>query len=111
MTNDDSYPQYIDDTLSCGTDDNDYWVLIDEYGNYFNPGNATTNGTIYGLNEYHPNMSYIETSDDEDGTQFEYSKPPHTLCMPGTPCVFMWRPSYLGPANGSLKNHFMIKYP
>lgn len=60
VTNDASYPQYIDDTLSCGTG---YWVLIDEYGNYFNPQtpNPDDVGTIYGKN-YYPQMSYRTSS-------------------------------------------------
>lgn len=101
VTNDASYPQYIDDTLSCGTGDDDYWVLIDQYGNYFNPAMPYP---IYADNasdkKQYPTMSFI-TETASQNVVYNY--------IPNGSKY--WSPKEYGPANGSLKNHFMIKYP
>lgn len=94
-----SYPRYTDNgAISC---DAGYWVLIDQYGNYFNPAMPYP---IYADNasdkKQYPTMSFI-TETASQNVVYNY--------IPDGPKY--WIPKEYGPANGSLKNHFMIKYP
>ncbi len=87
-----SYPRYIDDTLSCGTG---YWVLIDEYGNYFNPATSESDTYVSIYQIVKPRMWFKLDSTTSQNIRFDEGK---------------WSPPGYGPANGSLKNHFMITY-
>ena len=56
VTSDSGYPQYNSGFIDCGS--NGYWVLVDDYGNYFNPATQTSNGYTQIYDPYKPVMSY-----------------------------------------------------
>ena len=108
VTDNDGYPKYDNNgAITCGTG---YWVLVDTYGNYFNPFDDSLpiyqTSQTQGLQK--PTMSFKDVDNQETSIQYTYQKP--KLCRPPCLSVPAWRPNYLGPAKGSLSNHFMITY-
>ena len=106
------YPRYNNNgAISC---DEGYWVLIDQYGNYFNPAIITK--ISIGLEKHAP---IYDDDDDETPQQYptmSYKTPDDIIIKydkreySGNKFIEFWTPKEYGPANGSLKNHFMIKY-
>lgn len=108
VTDNDGYPKYDNNgAITCGTG---YWVLVDTYGNYFNPfdDNLPIYQTLQTQGLQKPTMSFKDVNNQETSIQYTYQKP--IPCRLPCQLVPAWRPEYLGPAKGSLSNHFIITY-
>ena len=99
--NADSYPMMTDTGITCGT--NGYWVLIDQYGNYFNPANVAGR-PIYqtDINYQYPTMSFKNTISGSTEL-YEHKIEYH----PGL--VHKWTPNEAGP-RANKPNQLMIQY-
>jgi len=111
VTNDaTNYPKYT--TTGEITCESGYWVLIDQYGNYFNPAlyNNTNYQAIYNEDydetQQKPEMSYMPDSNPINKVTIHYLK----RDLSTNTSIYFWTPKTLGPAKGSLNNHFMITY-
>ena len=126
--NPNTYPTIDDDNIVCGDDNAGKWLLVDSFGNYFNPAITTTTGEGDSQTTTHtsiyetpyPTMSFTQSTPCITITcvipQFTFEfcnetwKRVNTAIGDQTCEADGVENTDFGPANGSLSNKFTITY-